>query len=172
MKNIQNYTKTLEKHFINKYKLHAKVWKKVCMSNSQYSSLVFRHLCVQTWYQLCMSLTEDHFNPFRRYVPHMIYGCVRLLSECLKTLLVNVREMCIQRPSILQLSQPPTVLFNTEWLFRCCVSLRNDRHGSVPQGLLPRLFRECLLDYCYCYANVRRLPLGLRTVRWFVHFYI
>ena len=138
------------------------------MSQTQYADLIKRHLRAETWYQLGISLYDDKFNPFRCYIPHMVGGCVNLLRECLLKLLSNVRKKCIQNPSIIKLSKVPNTLFDTEWLFRCCVSLRNDRHGAVPQGLLPRLFQSILKEYCNIYANHKNLPIKSRSIRWLV----
>ena len=128
------------------------------MAQTQYADLVRRHLRCESWYQLAISLYDDKFNPFRCYIPQMVGGCVNLLRECLLKLLSSIRTKCIQNPSIISLSNTPTTLFHTEWLFRCCVSLRNDRHGAVPQGLLPRLFQSILREYCKVYAPLPIIP--------------
>lgn len=128
------------------------------MAQTQYADLVRRHLRCESWYQLAISLYDDKFNPFRCYIPQMVGGCVNLLRECLLKLLSSIRSKCIQNPSIISLSNTPTTLFHTEWLFRCCVSLRNDRHGAVPQGLLPRLFQSILREYCKVYAPLPIIP--------------
>ena len=128
------------------------------MAQTQYADLVRRHLRCDSWYQLAISLYDDKFNPFRCYIPQMVGGCVNLLRECLLKLLSTIRTKCIQNPSIISLSNTPTTLFHTEWLFRCCVSLRNDRHGAVPQGLFPRLFQSILREYCKVYAPLPIIP--------------
>merc|ERR1719464_292190 len=137
---------------LNNRTLSETVWQKACFAATQYADLMRRHLRADTWYQLAISLYDDIFNPFRCYIPLMMGGCVNLLRECLLKLICSIRSKCIANSSILSLSAAPTTLFDTEWLFRCCVSLRNDRHGAVPQGLLPRLFQSILKEYCNAYA--------------------
>ncbi|ETO28069.1 hypothetical protein RFI_09064 [Reticulomyxa filosa] len=175
-----------------------KVWRKACLASTQYADLIKQHLRAETWYQLATSLRLEELNPFRQYISgeggekkksttsktlfkkslSLLYekkcmsgGSVQLLDQCFRKLITNIRETSIANPSILKLSMPPTQLFHTEWLFRCCVSLRNDRHGLVPQGLLPKLFHSILKEYCCKYASLQVLhviPLRKRTLRWLV----
>ena len=106
------------------------------MSQTQYADIIKKHLKAKSWYQLGVSLSNDNFNPFRTYINTVKGGTITILTECLRKLVGNIRNTIITNPLLLQLKTPPTILFDTEWLFRCCVSLRNDRHGGIPQGIL------------------------------------